>query len=83
VINASIPPSNLAKAQSVVKGIQNDYTCQQANADLAKWVADKPTKKFTIKKEKIHGHIKRVKVPVKYRAKPVVPPFCSTTGGSA
>ena len=33
VVDASIPPSNLTKAESVVTGIRHDYTCQQANAE--------------------------------------------------
>jgi protein phosphatase len=82
VVDASIPPSNLAKAESVVTGIRNDYTCQQANADLADWVAHKPKSSTKIVKKRVNGKIKRVRVPVPYRAKPVIPPYCSPSGGT-
>jgi protein phosphatase len=82
VIDASIPPSNLTKAESVVTGIRHDYTCQQANASLAYWVAHKPKSSTKIVKKRVNGKIKRVRVPVKYPPKPVVPSYCSPSGGS-
>jgi PPM family protein phosphatase len=82
VVDASIPPSNLTKAESVVTGIRHDYTCQQANADLAEWVAHKPKSSTKIVKKRVNGKIKRVRVPVKYRAKPVIPSYCPPSGGT-
>jgi PPM family protein phosphatase len=82
VVDASIPPSNLTKAESVVTGIRHDYTCQQANADLADWIANKPKEKFKTVKKRINGHVKRIKVPVPYRDKPAVPSYCSDQGGT-
>jgi protein phosphatase len=82
VIDASIPPSNLTKAESVVTGIRHDYTCQQANASLAYWVAHKPKSSTKIVKKRVNGRIKRVRVPVKYPPKPVVPSYCPPSGGS-
>jgi protein phosphatase len=82
VVDASIPPSNLTKAESVVTGIRHDYTCQQANAALAYWVAHKPKSSTKIVKKRVNGKIKRVRVPVKYPPKPVVPSYCSPSGGS-
>jgi protein phosphatase len=82
VVDASIPPSNLTKAESVVTGIRHDYTCQQANASLAYWVAHKPKSSTKIVKKRVNGKIKRVRVPVKYPPKPVVPSYCSPSGGS-
>jgi protein phosphatase len=82
VVDASIPPSNLTKAESVVTGIRHDYTCQQANASLAYWVAHKPKSSTKIVKKRVNGKIKRVRVPVPYPPKPVVPSYCSPSGGS-
>ena len=80
VVDASIPPSNLTKAESVVTGIRHDYTCQQANADLADWVAHKPKPHFVTKK--INGKKVRKKVTPPYRPKPVVPSSCSPSDGT-
>jgi protein phosphatase len=82
VVDASIPPSNLAKAESVVTGIRHDYTCQQANASLAYWVAHKPKSSTKIVKKRVNGKIKRVRVPVPYPPKPVVPSYCPPSGGT-
>jgi protein phosphatase len=82
VIDASIPPSNLTKAESVVTGIRHDYTCQQANASLAYWVAHKPKSSTKIVKKRVNGKIKRVRVPVPYPPKPVVPSYCPPSGGT-
>jgi hypothetical protein len=80
VVDASIPPSNLTKAESVVTGIQHDYTCQQANASLAYWVAHKPKPHVVIKK--VNGKRVRKKVTPRYKPKPVIPSYCSQSGGS-
>ena len=82
VVDASIPPSNLTKAESVVTGIRHDYTCQQANASLAYWVAHKPKSSTKIVKKRVNGKIKRVRVPVPYPPKPVVPSYCPPSGGT-
>jgi hypothetical protein len=82
VMDASIPPSNLTKAESVVTGIRQDYTCQQANAKLAEWVANKPKSNFKFVQKRVNGHVKRVKVPVSYPPRPDVPSYCSTSGGN-
>ena len=81
-VDASIPPSNLTKAESALTGIQHDYTCQQANTSLADWVAHKPKSSTKIVKKRVNGKIKRVRVPVPYRPKPVVPSYCPPSGGS-
>jgi protein phosphatase len=80
VVDASIPPSNLTKAESVVTGIRHDYTCQQANASLAYWVAHKPKPHFVTKK--VNGKKVRRKVTPPYGPKPVIPSYCSPSGGS-
>ena len=67
VVDASIPPSNLTKAESVVTGIRHDYTCQQANADLADWVAHKPKSQYRDRKKRVNGKKAGQKVPVPYR----------------
>jgi len=80
VVDASIPPSNLTKAESVVTGIRHDYTCQQANASLADWVAHKPKPHFVTKR--VNGKKVRRKVTPPYPPKPVIPSYCSPSGGS-
>jgi hypothetical protein len=82
VVDASIPPSNLTKAESVVTGIQHDYTCQQANASLANWVAHKPKSSTKTVTKRVHGKIRHVKVKVKYPPKPVIPSYCPQSGGT-
>jgi protein phosphatase len=82
VIDASIPPSNLTKAESVVTGIQHDYTCQQASLKLQNWIANKPNPSTKTVKKRVHGKIRHVKVKVPYPPKPVVPQSCSSQGGA-
>ena len=80
VVDASIPPSNLTKAESVVTGIRRLH-CQQANAT---WPTGWRQAQAQYQDREETGQRKdqagqgRCRIP----AKPVVPSYCSPSGGS-
>jgi PPM family protein phosphatase len=88
-IKATIPASNLAAAQGIVRGIRAKYmTCKNARTAVANWIAHKP-KPRTVK-VRVHGKVVRVHGKVKtrtitphYPPEPTVPAYCPPQHGTA
>ena len=68
--------SNLATAQQFVRNISRQYNvCRTAEADLSRWIADRPTKKVKVKIV-VNGEPKAIFRVPPYRPRPNIPAFC-------
>jgi protein phosphatase len=81
-IRATIPASNLAAAQRIVRGIRTRYdTCKRARAAVASWIANKPK---PVKRRVRVGRKTVVKtITPHYRPEPTVPAYCPPQPGAA
>ncbi|HEY7144731.1 MAG TPA: PP2C family serine/threonine-protein phosphatase [Streptosporangiaceae bacterium] len=78
-ITSTITASSLPDARRIVTNIRHAYACQQAQAAVAKWKANKPK---PVPPKRVKGKLVKQKQP-SYPPEPTVPAYCGPAQGAA